>query len=266
MIARACAIVAGMLRVLSAVLVLAAAAAAQISDAKLVDLTYDFDADTLYWPTAKPFEWKKDAWGMGPGGFWYTMASFAGSEHLGTHIDSPIHFAKDGLTTNAIPLARLAGPAVVVDIAAACAKDRDYRATAGDLAAWEKAHGRIPDGAIVLFRTGWGKFWGDRGKYFGNPKVGTAEGLHFPGISKEAAEFLGKQRQVDGVGIDTASIDYGASSDFIAHRILAAAGRYNLENVANLERLPAKGATLVALPMKIKGGTGGPVRVIAILP
>lgn len=246
-------------------LLLAASLSAQIQDAKLVDLTYDFDSKTLYWPTAQPFQWKKDAWGVSPGGYWYTMASFAGSEHLGTHIDSPIHFAKDGLTTDAIPLAKLAGPAVVVDIAAACSRNRDYRASAADLAAWEQVHGRIPEGAIVLFRSGWGKFWGDRAAFFGNPKVGTAAGLHFPGVSKEAAEFL-VRRKVDGVGIDTASIDYGPSADFIAHRILGAAGIYNLENVANLERLPAKGATLLALPMKIKGGTGGPVRVVGILP
>ena len=247
-------------------LFLALSAAAQINDAKLVDLTYDFDAQTLYWPTAQPFQWKKDAWGVGPGGYWYTMASFSASEHLGTHIDSPIHFAKDGLTTEAIPLAKLTGPAVVVDIAAACAKDRDYRASVADLEAWERAHGRIPAGAIVLFRSGWGRFWGDRAAYFGNAKVGAATGLHFPGVSKEAATFLAKQRQVDGVGIDTPSIDHGPSQDFIAHRILGAAGVYNLENVANLEKLPARGATLIALPMKIKGGTGGPVRIIALLP
>ncbi|MBX9601460.1 MAG: cyclase family protein [Bryobacteraceae bacterium] len=244
---------------------LCSCAPAQIDDSKLVDLTYDFDSKTLFWPTAKPFQWKKDAWGMSPGGYWYTMASFSASEHQGTHIDAPIHFAQDGATTEAIPLKQLVSPAVVVDITAQSAANRDYRLTPADLRAWEKANGRIPDGAALLVRAGWGRFWGDRKAYFGSDKAGDASGLHFPGVSKEAAEWLVKERRIDAIGIDTASIDYGPSRDFIAHRVLAAKGIYNLENVANLDKLPATGATLIALPMKIKGGTGGPVRIVAIL-
>ena len=138
--------------------------------------------------------------------------------------------------------------------------------TVGDINTWEKLHGRIPDGSILLVRTGWGKFWPDRKRYLGTDRPGDTANLHFPGISKEAAEFLTKNRKIYGVGIDTASLDYGPSRDFITHRILNEAGIYGLENVASLEKVPATGARIMALPMKIKGGSGGPVRIVALLP
>lgn len=232
---------------------------------RVVDLTYPYNAQTVYWPTAERFQWKKEAWGVAPGGYWYASAGFCTSEHGGTHLDSPIHFAEGKWTTAEIPLERLIGPAVVVDIRAACEKDRDYRLTPADLRAWEKRHGPIRPGDIVLVRTGWGRYWPDLKQYLGSDKRGDASGLSFPGLSKEAAELL-VERKVSGVGIDTASLDYGRSTDFIVHRILNAANIYGLENVAHLERLPARGATLIALPMKIEGGTGGPVRIIGLLP
>jgi len=237
-----------------------------IDTSKVIDLTYSFDEKTIYWPTAKSFDWQKESWGISPGGYWYTAARYAASEHGGTHIDSPIHFGKDRATTDEIPLSRLIGPAVVIDISAACAKDPDYRLSAADVASWEKKYGSIPDGVIVLVHTGWGKFWPDKKRYLGSDTPGDTAHLHFPGISREAAEFLMTKRKINGVGIDTASMDYGPSKDFIAHQIINGANVYGLENVANLERLPATGATLIALPMKIKGGTGAPTRIIAILP
>jgi kynurenine formamidase len=136
----------------------------------------------------------------------------------------------------------------------------------GDLRAWEKAHGQIPTGAILLIRSGWGKFWGDRKRYFGTDAPGDTDNLHFPGLAREAADFLIKQRRIIAVGIDTPSIDHGPSRDFIAHQILGAANLVIFENVANLDRLPAKNATIYAIPMKIKGGSGAPLRIFAILP
>ncbi|MGH9903826.1 MAG: cyclase family protein, partial [Pyrinomonadaceae bacterium] len=221
---------------------------------------------TVYWPTAGGFNWKKDAWGETAAGYWYASATYGASEHGGTHLDSPVHFVEGRATTEAIPLSKLVGPAVVIDIAAACAKNRDYLLSVADIEAWERRHGRIPAGAIVLVRTGWGKFWPDRKHYLGSDVHGDASDLHFPGVSREAAQMLATRRCVDGVGIDTASLDHGPSKDFAAHRVLGEANIYGLENIANLERLPAAGATLIALPMKIKGGTGGPARVIAVLP
>jgi kynurenine formamidase len=239
---------------------------AAIDTSRIIDLTYSFDQSTIYWPTAKSFDWQKESWGISPGGYWYAAARYAASEHGGTHIDSPIHFGKDQATTDEIPLSRLIGPAVVMDISAACGKDSDYRLSVNDTASWEKEHGPIPDGAIVLVHTGWGKFWPDKKWYLGSDVPGDAAHLHFPGISREAAEFLVAKRRINGVGIDTASMDYGPSKDFIAHQVINGANLYGLENVANLEKVPPTGATLIALPMKIKGGTGGPTRIIAILP
>jgi len=250
----------------AAILTGAAPNSAPLDERKLVDLTYSFDEQTVYWPTNKPFQWEKTDWGMTAGGYWYASGNFAASEHGGTHIDAPIHFGKGRSAVDEIPVQRLVGPAVVVDVTQAVARDRDYRLTVEDLKAWETRHGRIPDGAIVLMYSGWGRYWPDKARYLGSDIPGDPKTLHFPGFSKEAAEFLVRERVIDGVGIDTPSIDHGPSRDFIAHQILNGADRYALENVAHLDRLPPTGATLIALPMKIKGGTGGPVRIIAILP
>ncbi|MEP7274581.1 MAG: cyclase family protein [Acidobacteriota bacterium] len=240
--------------------------ARQTDESKVIDMTHSFDEQTIYWPTAQPFHWEKEAWGQSAGGYWYSAGRYSASEHGGTHLDSPIHFGEGKSTIDQIPLSRLMGPAVVIDITAACASAPDYQLTAADITAWEQAHGEIPAGAIVLVKTGWSKFWPDRKRYLGSDVPGDTANLHFPGLSREAAEFLAKKREIDGLGIDTASMDPGSSMDFIAHQILNGANIYGLENVANLEQLPAKGATLLALPMKIKGGTGGPVRIIAFLP
>ena len=240
-------------------------AAHAIDDAKLIDLTHTFDDKTVYWPTAKPFVWNKEAWGPSTGGYWYASGSFEASEHLGTHIDSPIHFAEKQATTDMLQVRQLVGPAAVIDITKAAAANADYQLSRSDIEAWEKAHGRIAAGAIVLVRTGWSQFWPDRARYMGTSAPGDVKNLHFPGVSSDAAKLL-VARRIDGIGIDTASLDHGPSTGFEAHRILNGAGIYGLENVTNLDRLPATGATLIALPMKIRNGTGGPVRIIAILP
>jgi len=245
--------------------VVTARAGYAIDESKLVDLTHAFDEGTIHWPTAKPFRWEKEAWGKAPGGYWYASASFSASEHLGTHIDSPIHFAEGQATTDLIPLRQLVGPAVVIDITRECAADRDYQLLPAEIAAWEKANGRIPAGAIVLVRTGWAAYWGDRTRYMGTAAPRDIRSLHFPGVSSEAARVL-VERRVDGIGIDTASLDHGPSTEFRTHRVLNGAGIYGLENMANLDRLASRGATVLALPMKIRNGTGGLVRVIALLP
>lgn len=241
------------------------AAAPAIDETKLVDLTHPFDDKAIYWPTAKSFTWEKESWGRNAQGDWYTAGRYSASEHGGTHLDAPIHFGEGKQTIDQIPVDKLVGPAVVIDVSEAVAKNRDYSLTPSDIAAWESKHGQIPAGSIVLVRTGWEKHWGDKLAYLGTDKPGDTANLHFPGISKEAAIVMG-QRKVDAIGLDTPSLDHGPSKDFAAHRAFAAANVYGLENVANLDRLPAVGATLIALPMKIKGGTGGPTRILAILP
>jgi len=154
---------------------------------------------------------------------------------------------------------------VVIDVTAACARDRNYLLKPVDIEEWEKRHGRISEGDIVLIRTGWSKHWPNRKAYMGSDKPGDTASLSFPGIGAEAARVLASRKPA-GVGIDTASLDHGPSKDFMTHRILNGANVYGLENVTNLDRLPAAGATLIALPMKIQEGTGGPVRIVAVLP
>jgi kynurenine formamidase len=237
-----------------------------IDEKKLVDMTYDFSRQTLHWPTAKPFQLDKVAEGRTPQGFWYSSYNYSGSEHVGTHLDAPFHFAEGRWTTEQIPLAKTIGAAVRIDVRSKADIDRDYLLTVDDIRSWEKRYGRLPKGIIVLMYSGWGRYWGDRKRYLGTDEPGNVSDLHFPGCSKEAAEFLVKERSVKAVGIDTPSIDHGPSRDFLAHQVFGAANVPIFENVASLERIPAKGATIFAIPMKIKGGSGAPLRIFALLP
>lgn len=242
------------------------AAAAGIDENKVIDLTYAFDEHTVYWPTAESFHLEVVSSQKTTAGYWYAANNICMAEHGGTHMDAPIHFAEGKHAADQVPVQQLIGPAVVIDVRAQAAKDADYRLAVADLEAWEKQHGRIPQGAIVLMFSGWGARWPDKKTYLGTDKPGDVANLHFPGFSKEAAEFLVSQREIDAIGVDTPSIDYGQSQDFIVHQIINGANKPGLENVAQLEKLPAKGATLIALPMKIAKGSGGPVRIIALLP
>ena len=237
-----------------------------LNKATVVDLTHSFDDKTLYWPTSpSSFELKKLSFGETPGGWFYAANTLCTPEHGGTHLDAPIHFDKSGKTVDQIPPRQLIAPGVVIDVSTQAAADPDYRLSLEDVRSWEKQHGTIPAGAIVLLRTGWGKRWPDRKRYFGDDTPGDASKLHFPSYGKEAAEYLVRQRRVGALGLDTASIDYGASKDFIVHRIASAAGVPGLENLANLDQLPTVGAWIIALPMKITGGSGGPLRVVALV-
>jgi kynurenine formamidase len=232
-----------------------------------VDLTYAFDSTTIYWPTAQPFRLQVVSAQRTAAGYYYAANNFAAAEHGGTHLDAPVHFAEGRHTADQIPLAQLIGPAVVIDVAPTAASNRDYRVSPGDLAGWEAVHGPIPAGAIVLIRTGWGSGWPDRARYLGTTKTGPAAvpELHFPGLHPDAARVL-VDRQVDAVGIDTPSIDYGQSTTFDSHQTLFGANIPAFENVARLDRLPATGSFVIALPMLITGGSGGPLRIVAVLP
>jgi kynurenine formamidase len=233
---------------------------------KLVDLTHVFDSATIYWPTAKPFQLERVAYGRTPAGFWYASNNYAASEHGGTHMDAPIHFAEGKWSTDEVPLDRVVGMAVVIDVTQKALSNADYRLTVDDVLAWEKENGRIPEGSVLLLRTGWGRFWDNRKRYLGTDRPGDTEGLRFPGFSGDSARFLVLQRRIKAVGIDTASLDYGQSRDFIAHQLFNGANIAGFENIANLEKLPLKGAVVFGIPMKIGGGSGAPARVFALLP
>ena len=233
-----------------------------------LDLSHAFDADTIYWPTEEGFVLERGTEGMTDAGYYYAAHRMRLAEHGGTHLDAPRHFHEGGSTTERVPLERLIAPAVVVDVREACAKDADHAVTVADLARFEAAHGRIPDGAALLLATGFAERWPDRVSYLGTAERGSGAvaKLHFPGLDPAAARWLVTERKIAAVGLDTASIDPGQSKRFESHQILFAAEIPAFENLASLAALPATGATLIALPMKIAGGSGGPLRAVAILP
>ena len=237
-----------------------------LSTGKWMDLTYSFNAQTLYWPN-NPTGFKLDTQvnGLTPAGFYYSSNSFSAPEHGGTHLDAPVHFAKDHLSVDQVPLTNLTGDAVIIDVSDKALKDRDYLISVKEIEDWEKKNGTIPDSSIVLFRTGYGKFYPDAKKYFGTDAKGpdAIPLLHFPGIDPATAEWLTSQRKIKALGLDTPSIDYGQSKDFKTHQVLLGKNIPAFENVANLDQLPAKGAYIVALPMKIEHGSGGPLRIVA---
>ena len=239
----------------------------QKSPRRIVDLTHLFDANSVYWPTAENFKLETDFDGTTEAGFYYSAYRYSAAEHGGTHLDAPVHFAKGRNTVDQIPLEQLTGEGLVIDVTKQCANNADYLVSVTDIQSWEKQNGRIPAGAIVFLRTGFGKFYPDRKKYLGTDERGAAAvaKLHFPGLDPAAAVWLTKNRSIKAIGLDTASIDRGQSTLFESHRTLFEKNIPAFENVANLDQLPLKGFTVIALPMKIKGGSGGPLRIVAML-
>ena len=273
--------IASLLSVLAGAVLLAACAAPPAEEAtapavpdanavagwRMIDLSHAYGGDTLYWPTdTKGFALDTLAEGMTDAGYFYAAKEFATAEHGGTHLDAPVHFAEGGDDVASIPLNRLILPGIVVDVSASAAANPDYLVTAGDVLAWEERHGPVPAGSAVLIRTGWASRWPDALRYLGDDTPGDASNLHFPGVGEDAARLLLEDRGIGLLGIDTASVDYGQSTDFIVHQIGGAAGVPNLENVGDLTEVPETGFLLAALPMKIEGGTGAPVRIVALVP
>jgi kynurenine formamidase len=234
---------------------------------RIVDLTYPFSPASVYWPTAEGFKLETDFDGNTEAGYYYSAKKYSAAEHGGTHIDAPVHFAKGRHSVDQIPLEQLTGSGIVVDVTAQCSTNPDYLVSVADIQNWEKANGRIPNGSIVLLRTGFGKFYPDKKKYLGTDERGAAAvaKLHFPGLDPAAARWLTENRSIKAIGLDTASIDRGQSTLFESHRTLFEKNIPAFENVANLDQLPVKGFTIVALPMSIKDGTGGPLRIIAMM-
>ena len=178
----------------------------------------------------------------------------------GTHTDAPVHFFKGGRTITDLTPAELVAPAVVVDVAAKCAADADYALSVEDLAAWEAAHGRIPDGSLVCMRTGWAAKFGDPAAYC---NADAAKTLHFPGFGEAAAKFLLSERSVAGIGIDTLSLDCGNSTSFPVHVAVLGASKYQVENMV-LDAVPPAGAVFVTLPFKVKGVQEASARVFCL--
>lgn len=239
-----------------------------IKKENLVDLTHDYSSETIYWPTEDGFRLDVGFEGMTEKGYYYSAKKFSAPEHGGTHIDAPIHFAENGKTIDQIPLEQLFGKGIVVDVSKNASENRDYQITVQDFKNWETSHGQMPDGAILLLHTGYGRYWPDRLKYLGTDKTGTQAlgDLSFPGLDPAATKWLVENRKPNAIGIDTQSIDYGKSEFFETHRILCSVNVPFFENVANLDQLPSTGSFVIGLPMKIKGGSGAPLRLVAITP
>ncbi|MEQ8361978.1 MAG: cyclase family protein [Cyclobacteriaceae bacterium] len=228
---------------------------------KVVDLTHTLSETSAYWPDAagNPFDYDTiftQASGA-PG-----MGKYHTPEHYGTHIDAPIHSADNQPSVDQLSYNELFGPAVVIDVSTQCAANADYTLSVADLEQWESEHGPIPDRAVVLMMTGWSKKWGDYDAYKNEDENGQ---MHFPGFSPEAAQFLISQRNIIGIGIDDFSTDAAVANGFPVHGIVNGAGKFQLENVANLHELPPTGAYLINAPIKLKGGSGGQVRIFAIV-
>src|SRR6187549_1436084 len=222
---------------------------------ELVDLSHAYGPETIFWPTAaEGFTLHKDADGVTPAGYYYSANSFSMSEHGGTHLDAPVHFAQGHQSVDQIPLERFFGPAVVVDVRQQSEGSADYQVTVNDLAHAEAEQGAVTSVSIVLLRTGFSSRWPDAATYLGTAERGEAAvpKLHFPGLHPDAATWLAETRRVKSVGLDTASIDYGQSTLFESHRRLYEKNIPAFENLTGLDALPARGATVYALPMKIK--------------
>lgn len=237
-----------------------------LMDATWIDLSHSFDHESVYWPTNQPFKKDTAFYGINDKGYFYASFIFSAEEHGGTHFDAPLHFNAEGLTVEQIPLEQLMGPGVVVNVSEKALHDRDYLVSVDDLTDWERQHGKMPDGGILLLYTGYDRFWPDPLSYAGTTLKGAeaVPHLRFPGLSPEAAQWLVDNRSISAVGLDTPSIDYGQSTDFMAHRILLGNQLTVYENLTRLGELPPKGCFVIALPMKIKGGSGAPLRIIAM--
>lgn len=230
---------------------------------RLVDLTHTLERGSPYWPEGvpgSPFQTSLATTYERDGNF---TRNFSMPEHFGTHMDAPVHFHPEGESVDGIAVERLFAPAVVIDVRSASMLNADYRVSLQDIEIWMERHGALPSGAVVFFRTGWAERWPSQEKYMNADSDGV---LHFPGLSVGATAYLLDHAHPVGIGIDTASVDYGPSTDFPVHHLTRPAGVYHLENVANLDKLPASGFSVIALPLKLGGGSGAPVRVVGLVP
>ena len=239
-----------------------------ITAGRVLDLSHTFDKKTVYWPTEDGFHLIPEKAGFTDKGYYYSSNRFIAAEHGGTHLDAPIHFYEKGKSADELSTDRLIGEAAVIDVTEACRNDPDYEIGVDDLRRWEESHGRQLVDVIVLLKTGYAKAWPDRKRYLGTDQMGpeAVAKLHFPGLAPEAARWLTEHRSIKAIGIDTASIDHGQSERFQSHVTLFKYGVPAFENVGDMSEMPEVGATLIALPMKIGGGSGAPLRIVALLP
>ncbi|GAB3102979.1 cyclase family protein [Aestuariicella hydrocarbonica] len=253
---------------LGCVLVCSHVSAGPFDKGRWLDLTHDFSEETVYWPTSETFKKTTVFEGHNEAGYYYSAYNISTAEHGGTHIDAPIHFFEGRHTVDQIPIDQLIGVGVVIRVDDQARSDRNYQFSVEDIKAWERQHGRLPEHCILLIDTGSSQYWPDKKAYMGTDQRGDegVKQLRFPGIHPKAAQFLVGERKIKAVGIDTPSLDYGGSRRYQTHQILFEHNIPGFENVANVSQLPETGFTVIALPMKIRGGSGGPLRIVAFVP
>lgn len=247
-------------RSLSVVLLVASApSVAAQSPHRLIDLSHPISTTMPAWPGSRTAFRLDTVLATGTA----AMFNWFVPEHLGTHLDAPRHASGSGATTDQVALERLIAPARVVDLRTQVGDNADYLITAADLEAHERRHGPIDQGTFVVIHTGWARRWGDP-SYFGAQTAGAKTTLHFPSLGVEAAQLL-VSRRVAAVAVDVPSTDLGAADGFPVHGVFGPAGIPAVENLADPAQLPVTGATLIALTPKVVGGSGGPVRVVAMI-
>ncbi len=229
-----------------------------ITAESVLDLTHTLSPTFPIWPGNAPIKVTNTSTVAKEG---YYANKWELVEHHGTHLDAPAHFAPKGQTAELLEVSSLFVPAAVIDLRQKARRDADALVTIDDVKAWEKTHGRLPKECCVFLNSGWDAKAGDAQAFLGQDASKT---LHFPGFSKEACEFLLKEREVAGLGVDTLSLDFGASKDFAVHKLWLGAGRWGLECVANLSKLPPAGAMVFVGAPKVIGASGGPTRVLAV--
>jgi kynurenine formamidase len=225
----------------------------------VVDLTHTWGPEFPMFPGAKQAEFQTLVT-VEANGFFKMQLTL--DEHTGTHMDAPRHFVTDGMSADELPVERFIAPLVVIDVSERAASDPDTQGMVDDLTAWESANGPIPDGAFVALYSGWEARLADPASYL---NMDASDVMHFPGWHPDAAAFLVNERNITGAGVDTISLDFGASTDFGAHLTFLPAGKYGLENVANLANVPPAGATVIVGGPKHRGASGGPSRVLALV-
>jgi len=227
----------------------------------VIDLTHSLDGRSPNWEGTEESPYQATELGNIHRDGYYSRV-FTTQEHYGTHLDAPAHFAAGMWTVDQIPAERLVRPLVVLDVRKQAANNADYEVTVQDVAAWEDAHGQIPAGAVVMAYTGWDQRWHSP-KAFRNEQGDRL--THYPGFSLATAKFLVRTRAVVALGIDTMSVDIGATTTYPVHYFTSKEDVYHLENVANLALVPPAGATVVVAPIKLENGSGGPARVLALV-
>ncbi|HZM48813.1 MAG TPA: cyclase family protein [Burkholderiales bacterium] len=229
-----------------------------LATTKVVDLTHQLHDEMAYWPGGVPF--KKTLLVDYREG--YLLHKFEMGENTGTHVDAPAHFVQGRKTIDQLALSELIVPAVVIDVRDKAQANPGYQLSASDVEAWEAKHGKLPAGSLVILNTGWHKRFNDPKRYI---NMDADKVMRFPGFGPDSAKLL-VERNVAGIGIDTLSIDFGASKDFQAHRIVLGANKYQIENLANLDALPPTGATVFVGVLPVRGGSQAQARIVAFLP